>query len=128
MRAIACVVVALFVLPHVASAQDQGKTPRSEENTANGLVWSGTFKTTSWGAVTKDWQTYTFAEPQMKVEPVMRIVFDDKADGNTLICWKGDCRRLEEIWPDFNITIATAPPMLQRIGNLYGITGKPQEK
>jgi hypothetical protein len=44
-------------------------------------------------------ETLTLADPLMKVEPTKRVVFGDEADGNTVVCWKGQCKRLLEIWP-----------------------------
>ncbi len=33
------------------------------------------------------------------LDRIDRIVITDAADPDTLVCWKGSCRRLQEVWP-----------------------------
>lgn len=42
--------------------------------------------------------TLTLGDPRMRIEPSHRVVFDEAADENTLVCWKSTCRRLEELF------------------------------
>lgn len=35
----------------------------------------------------------------LTVSTVKKITFSDETDGDTLVCWKGSCKRLNEVWP-----------------------------
>jgi len=58
--------------------------------------------------------------PAQKIVFADAFVFADILDGGTLICWKGECKRLSEVWPKVSSKFIYTPSnqLVQRLSDV----------